>query len=259
MKYVFGSVFALTLLIIACARNSAGRNELNLVSDSEMDTMGDQAYQEILNTAQLSNSAGLNNEIYQIGQNIAVASGANFDWKFTVISEDTVNAFCLPGGKVAVYTGIIPVAANNAALAAVLGHEVGHAVLRHSSERMSQQMLLQAGLSLATLSFSDSPYKGIIAAAMGVGSTYGVQLPFSRLQESEADKVGLMYMAKAGYDPQEAIHLWERMGALSSSRPPEILSDHPDPSNRAKALSALMGEALNLYHAAPVKQPTISL
>lgn len=258
MKYIYGLIFASTVLILSCAQNSAGRRTLNLVSDEEMNAQGEQAYADILSQSQLSSDYRLNNEILEIGQNIAAASGGDFDWQFAVIQDPTVNAFCLPGGKVAVYTGIIPVAANNAGLAAVLGHEVGHAILRHSAERMSQQLLLQTGLSLISVSFEDSPYKGIIAAAMGIGSTYGIELPFSRLDESEADKVGLEYMARAGYDPREAVKLWERMGALDSSRPPEILSTHPDPANRAKALSAQMDKAMALYEAS-VKRPTQNL
>ncbi|RYZ59300.1 MAG: M48 family peptidase [Proteobacteria bacterium] len=258
MKLIYGSIFTFTLLAIACGKNSAGRRTLNLVSDDEMNTMGDEAYADILSKSQLSRNTTLNNQILTIGQNIAQSSGVDYDWKFSVIEEETVNAFCLPGGKVAVYTGIVPVAANNAGLAAVMGHEVGHAVLRHSAERMSQQLLLQTGLSLISVNFEDSPYKGIIAAAMGIGTTYGIELPFSRLDESEADKVGLEYMAKAGYDPREAVKLWERMGALESSRPPEILSTHPDPANRAKALNDHMAKALELYEASSKKQ-TINL
>ena len=258
MTYIFSSIFMITLLIISCAQNSAGRRQLNLVSDDEMNLMGDEAFADILNKSRLSSNTALNSEILDIGQNIAAASGGDFDWKFAVIDEQTVNAFCLPGGKVAVYTGILPVAANSAGLAAVLGHEVGHAVLRHSAERMSQQMLLQTGLSLISANFAESPYKGIIAAAMGIGTTYGIQLPFSRLDESEADRVGLEYMAKAGYDPREAVRLWERMGALDNSRPPEILSTHPDPANRAKALNAHMDKAMSLYEASQQK-PTVQL
>ncbi len=258
MKYIYASIFAVTVAIVSCAKNSAGRQQLNLVSDDEMNTMGEEAYTDILKKSQLSQDSSLNSEILDIGRNIANASAVDYDWKFAIINDENVNAFCLPGGKVAVYTGILPIAANNAGLAAVLGHEVGHAVLRHSAERMSQQLLLQTGLSLIAVNFEDSPYKGIIAAAMGIGTTYGIELPFSRLDESEADKVGLEYMAKAGYDPREAVKLWERMGALQSSRPPQILSTHPDPATRAKALNAHMTKAMELYEAS-AKKPTINL
>jgi predicted Zn-dependent protease len=253
-----GSIVAVSLSLVACGKNSAGRNQFNLVSDDEMNAMGDQAYADIIQNSQLSRDQGLNAEIRRIGENIAVASGESFDWQFSVIAEDQANAFCLPGGKVAVYTGILPIAQNSAALAAVLGHEVAHATLRHSSERMSQDLILQTGLSLLSITFANSQYQGIIAAAMGIGSTYGVTLPFSRYHESEADRVGLQYMARAGYDPREAIGLWERMGALDESRPPEFLSTHPDPKSRAKDLEKHMKDAIALYDNA-VHQPTLPL
>ncbi|RYZ85866.1 MAG: M48 family peptidase [Proteobacteria bacterium] len=258
LKYLYGSIVTFSLSMIACGKNSAGRNQFNLVSDDEMNEMGDQAYADIINKAQLSQNQRINTEVRSIGENIAVASGESFDWQFNIIAEDTVNAFCLPGGKVAVYTGILPVAQNSAALAAVMGHEVAHATLRHSSERMSQDLLLQTGLSLLSITFANSQYQSIIAAAMGIGSTYGVTLPFSRYHESEADRVGLEYMAKAGYDPREAIGLWERMGALSESRPPEFLSTHPDPASRAKDLQSHMANAISLYENSK-QQPTFNL
>ena len=249
IRYLYASIFSVTVLLIACGKNSAGRNQFNLVSDDEMNAMGEQAFHDILNKSRLSNDTRLNSEILEIGEKIASASEVDFEWEFAVIDEDSVNAFCLPGGKVAVYAGIIPVAGNNAALAAVIGHEVAHATLRHSSERMSQDMLLQTGLSLLSVSFADSPYQGVIAAAMGIGGTYGIQLPFSRYHESEADRLGIEYMAKAGYDPREAVGLWERMGSLAESRPPEFLSTHPDPATRAEDIEQHMGKALEIYRA----------
>lgn len=258
MKYSFLSIILGTVLFIACVTTpETHRTQLNFQSDSQMNQMGDDAYKDILSKSKVSKNATLNSEIVSVGRRIAQASGADYDWEFTVIEDPQVNAFCLPGGKVAVYTGLIPVAKNNAGLAAVLGHEVAHAVLRHSAERMSQQTVLAAGLSIATLSFSNSKYKELMAAALGVGAMYGVSLPFSRYHEAEADRVGLDYMAKAGYDPKEAVLLWQRM-AQQGSRSPEILSTHPDPLNRARDLSKHMDKALQLYNAS-VKQPTKNL
>ncbi|MDQ3230904.1 MAG: M48 family metallopeptidase, partial [Pseudobdellovibrionaceae bacterium] len=220
---VFGFVTAAVLgTAMACVTSpETGRTQLSLVPESQMTQLGAQAYQETLSKSKVSKNAALNKEVAEIGRRIAQASGVDYDWEFTVIDEpQTVNAFCLPGGKVAVYTGIIPVAKNNAALAAVMGHEVAHAVLRHSGERMSQQMVMQMGLAATTLTFSDSKYKNTIAGLLGVGAQFGIALPFSRYHESEADRVGLEYMAKAGYDPREAVGLWERMGAMGGgSRP----------------------------------------
>lgn len=258
MKFVSASIALTAVLLTSCVTNpQTGRSQLNLVSDSEMNAQGEQAYREILAKSKISQKSQLNSEIVGIGRRIAQATGVNYDWEFSVINEDTVNAFCLPGGKVAIYTGIVPVAKNNASLAAIMGHEVAHAVLRHSAERMSQQMVLQTGMNIATVTFGNSEYKDLIAAAMGIGANYGIALPFSRFEESEADRVGLEYMAKAGYDPREAIGLWERMGALGN-RAPEILSTHPDPARRAKDLNRYMDKAMAYYNAS-VKVPTTPL
>lgn len=259
MKFIYAGLPLSALLLLSCVTSpETGRRQLNLVSDSEMNSMGEQAYKEILSKSKISQKPQLNSEIVSIGKRIAAASGVSYDWEFSVLDEKQVNAFCLPGGKVAVYTALIPVAKTNAGLAAVLGHEVAHAVLRHSAERMSQEMIMQQGMQIASATFGNSQYKDVIAAAMGIGATYGITLPFSRYEEAEADRVGLEYMAKAGYDPREAITLWERMGQLGGSRPPEILSTHPDPANRARDLSKHMDKALALYQAA-VKQPTTQL
>lgn len=257
MKYIF-SIIASAVLFIACVSTpETHRTQLNFQSDSQMNQMGDEAYRELLSKSKISKNAALNSEIVAVGRRIAQASGVDYDWEFSVLEDPQVNAFCLPGGKVAVYTGLIPIAKNNAGLAAVMGHEVAHAVLRHSAERMSQQTVLAAGLTVATLSFSNSKYKEIMAAALGLGTMYGISLPFSRFHEAEADRVGLEYMAKAGYNPEEAVTLWQRM-AQQGGRPPQILSTHPDPLNRAKDLSKHMGKALQLYNSS-VKQPTKNL
>jgi predicted Zn-dependent protease len=259
MKFAYASILSTTVLAVSCVTSpETGRRQLSLVSDSEMNSMGEQAYKDILSKGKVSQKPQLNSEIVGIGKRIATASGVNYEWEFSVLDEDQVNAFCLPGGKVAVYTALIPVAKTNAGLAAVLGHEVAHAVLRHSAERMSQQMVMQQGMNITGAIFQNSQYRDIIAASMGIGANYGVFLPFGRFEESEADRVGLEYMAKAGFDPREAITLWERMGAMGGSRPPEILSTHPDPANRAKALAKHMDKAMALYNAS-IKQPTTQL
>lgn len=250
-------LFALTLLTLSCGGSGSDRQRLILVPDSQMNLLGEQAYEDIIAQSRLSRDEGLNREVQAIGLRIAAASGEDFDWEFAVIDEDQANAFCLPGGKVAVYTGILPFARNSAGLAAVMGHEVAHALLRHAAERISQDYLLQSGLALAGFSFQNSAYRDVLAAALGIGAQFGVALPFSRFQEGEADRVGLELMAKAGYDPREAVALWERMNAASGGRTPEILSTHPDPAARAKDLNAHMNEALGIYNAAQ-KAPVVS-
>lgn len=258
MKFAYLSIFTATAALVACATTpGTNRTQLNLVSDEQMNAEGEAAYKDILSKSKISQKPKLNSEVVNIGRKIAAASGVDYQWEFSVIDEQQVNAFCLPGGKVAVYTGIIPVAQNNAALAAIMGHEVAHAVLKHSAERASQQMVLGVGASIAGGLFGNSQYRDAIAAVMGVGVMYGVSLPFSRFHEAEADKLGLEYTAKAGYDPREAVGLWERMGA-QGSRTPEILSTHPDPINRAKDLGKLMPKAMATYNSS-VKVPTVAL
>ncbi len=168
-----------------------------------------------------------------------------FEWAVAVIESEQVNAFCLPGGKMAVYTGILPVAKNADALAAVMGHEIAHALLRHGSERMAQQKLMQIGTLAAGMSTSDLDIRQqqMVMAALGAGARYGITLPFSRDHESEADYVGLLLAAAACYDPEESIGLWERMGALGGQRPPEFMSTHPSSGSRIDRLRGWMPEA----------------
>ncbi len=168
-----------------------------------------------------------------------------FEWAVAVIESEQVNAFCLPGGKMAVYTGILPVAKNADALAAVMGHEIAHALLRHGSERMAQQKLMQIGAVAAGMSTSDLDIRQqqMVMAALGAGAKYGITLPFSRDHESEADYVGLLLAAAACYDPEESIGLWERMGAIGGQRPPEFMSTHPNSGSRIDRLRGWMPEA----------------
>jgi predicted Zn-dependent protease len=254
---------AITLLSIAaisfsCAKSAdSKRPQLLLISDEEMNQMGDEAYQQILTEGQESRDPRLTREVFEVGSAIAQATGKDYDWRFTVLRDEQVNAFCLPGGKVAVYTGLLPYAQNNAGLAAVLGHEVAHALLRHSAERMSEQLVQQGVLSLVGFTYQNSEYRDLIAAALGIGSQVGITLPFGRFQETEADRVGLLLMAKAGYDPREAVNLWKRMSE-SGERAPEILSTHPDPKSRIQDLQKHLPEALEIYRQS-IQRPTVSL
>lgn len=244
---------------VACVTTpESKRRQLNFIPDSQMNALGVQAYQEVLATEKPLKGP-LADRIVAIGKRIAAASGARFDWEFVVLdNKEVVNAFCLPGGKIAVYTGIIPVAANDAGLAAVLGHEVAHATLKHGAERMSQALVVNLGIEAASISLKNNKQRDLILGAMGVGAQFGIMLPYGRSHESEADKIGLKYMAKAGFDPKEAIFLWERMAKLSGSRPPEILSTHPDPENRARELEKEQPKVAPEY-AQSTKQPTLPL
>lgn len=228
-----------------------GRSQLQVISEQQETRMGLASFQEILEKEKLSNDAAANARLQRIGMRIAAATGrSDYQWEFKLIDNDKmINAFCLPGGKVAVYTGLLPIAQDDAGLAAVIGHEVAHAIARHGGERLSQELLV-TGLSVATVvATQDSPNRDLYVGLLGAGAAVGYLLPYSRLHESEADRMGLIYMAKAGYDPRAAIGLWQRMAAAGKgkSKPPEFLSTHPADATRINELERWIPEALNYY------------
>lgn len=243
-------VALLFVAAIGCATVPVtGRKSFNVIPESQAIALGADAYQAALSNARLLKSGPEYDMVQRVGRRIAAISDKpSYDWEFNVIDDDeTVNAFALPGGKVAIYTGIIPVAVDDAGLATVMSHEVAHAIAGHGSERMTDGLALQiGGVGLSVLLKNKSPAtQNLVLAAYGIGSQVGVLLPFGRAQESEADHIGLVYMARAGYDPRAAVGFWERMDALSSGqRPPELLSTHPDPKRRVSDLKKWMPEAL---------------
>jgi predicted Zn-dependent protease len=229
-----------------------GRTQLVDMSREQEAALGLESYQQILRQEPVIRSGGAVDVVRTIGQRIAKAAEASgdakdFQWEFTVIQSEQVNAFCLPGGKVAVYTGILPVAKNDDGLAAIMGHEIAHAIARHGAERMAHQKLVQIGTMAAGVALSDmdeSTRRGVMGA-LGVGAQFGVLLPFSRDHESEADKMGLIYAARACFDPQEAPKLWVRMGEASGGRGgAEFMSTHPSHETRIRNLEQWMPEAL---------------
>lgn len=236
---------ALTLVIPACQDAPVtGRNQLILMSPEESAQMGKQAYRQILAESEISQDDGLTQRVQRVGTHIAevVDRNRDFEWEFTLIEDETPNAFALPGGKVGVHTGLFKVVENDAQLAAVLAHEIAHVVVRHSAERISQQMAVQAGLlGLGVASGGD--YVRLAQQA----ATLGVILPFSRKQESEADTVGLLYMAKAGYNPHAAVELWQNFKEAGGERPPQFLSTHPSPESRIEELKAQIPEVMPVY------------
>jgi predicted Zn-dependent protease len=243
-----GGLVALILAGLLASCESApvtGRNQLILVPEDQAAEMGAQAYEQIVSEADISDDSDLNAVVNEVGERItAVAEDPGFDWEFTVFEDEAPNAFALPGGKVGVNTGLFDVAENEDQLAAVMAHEIAHAVAQHSNERMSRQLLLQAGLAGAGLaSDTVAQYGQLLAQA----ATLGVVLPFSREQEAEADQIGLIYMAKAGYDPRAAIELWENLQAYGGEGAPEFLSTHPSPGNRIERLEEFMPQALEVY------------
>ncbi len=254
MKTIFTFMIGWLMIVAwtACVTNSEGRKSFNLIGDAQMTSMGESAYVDVIAKARsegrlVGRGTPQFDLVERIGRRIAAVSGADFKWEFNVIDEPkTVNAFCLPGGKIAVYTGIFPVAKTEAALAVIMGHEVAHATMRHGAERMSQQLAVAGLASAAEISLRDQKYRSLWLGALALGANFGVILPYSRGHESEADAVGLKYSARAGYDPGVAPALWERMGA-SGKAPPEFISTHPDPANRAKMLAALQEKVRPLF------------
>lgn len=259
-QFVAAAVSLLTLVMVvgACVTiPESGRSQLVAIPDGYMNQMGEKAFSEMKAKEKISHDTKVNAAIVEIGERIARASQKKYDWEFTVFDSKEVNAFCLPGGKVGVYTGLLPIAKTNAGLAAVMGHEVAHAVAHHGAERATQSLIVSGTLLSVEKVIQDPKYRQLAMAALGVGVQFGVVLPFSRNHESEADAIGLIYMARAGYDPEEAVKLWERMGA-AGSRPPEWLSTHPDPTNRAKDLARKMSKAKEIYEKSQ-KVPTTAL
>jgi metalloendopeptidase OMA1, mitochondrial len=238
---------ALAVALAACAQAPVtGRQQLILLPESQDAQMGLQAYQEIKQESNISRDPELNRRVQEVGRRIAeVSPHPDWEWEFTVFENDEPNAFALPGGKVGVHTGLFKVAENDDQLATVISHEVAHAIARHGSERMSQGLLAQ-GLGAIAVGSGINPQTVELAAQ---AATLGIILPYSRTQEAEADHIGLIYMAEAGYDPRAAIDLWENFEALGGQRPPEFLSTHPEPGSRIERLQELMPEALEIYEA----------
>lgn len=234
--------------------NEAGRDvRLALTAEQEA-TLGLQSYHQILSQSRVVDSGPEVDLVKRVAERLAGATGnagRKFDWRVSVVAGDQVNAFCLPGGKIVVFTGILPVAKSEAGLATVMGHEMAHATLRHGSERLLKQQATSTFMTGVQFSMGDLSYEQqrAVMAAIGAGAQYGFILPFSRDHESEADAVGLTYMARAGYDPRESIVFWERMAKASAGRgqPPGFLSTHPAHGTRIERLKKMMPEVLKLY------------
>jgi len=233
--------------------NEAGRTVHVGLSEKQEEALGLQSYAQVLQESDVVPSGPEVDLATRVATKLAGAigdTGRKFDWRVSVVRSPQVNAFCLPGGKIVVYTGIIPVAGSEAGLATVMGHEMAHATLRHGSERLLKQKTTNTLMTGVQFSIGDMNYEQqrAIMAAIGAGAQYGYLLPFSREHESEADKVGLMTMARAGYDPREAVKFWERMEESSNRQaPPEFASTHPAHGTRIEQLKALMPEALAIY------------
>ena len=246
LALLIAPVIALGIALGGCEQNAVtGRNQLILIPEDQASEMGAQAYRQILSKAQ-PGTAAQQQRVERIGRRIVQAAGqpaAGENWTFNVIRDDTANAFALPGGKVGIHTGMLDAVENDAQLAAVIGHEIAHVTARHSAERMSRQALTQAGVGLAGAAVDSATGAQLMAQA----AQLGLILPFSRNQESEADKVGMRYMAIAGYDPRAAVQVWQKFAAKGGARQPEFLSTHPLPSSRVKELQAYLDEVMPIY------------
>jgi len=244
-------VCALIFTLLACQTvQQTGRTQFVVVSESQESQLGEDAYREILKKQQLSTRQNWQTQLRRVGQRIAaVAEKAEYKWEFNVIQGEEINAFALPGGKVAFWEGIMPVAQDDTGIAVIMGHEVAHAIARHGAERMSQAMGVQAIGQLLSLGVGQaSPgLREDFLKLYGVGASVGVLLPWGRAQESEADRIGLTLMAKAGYDPAGAITFWQRMSKASGDKPPEFLSSHPTDETRVAQIRAWLPEAMKHY------------
>ena len=223
------------------------------MSTREEALLGLQGYEQVLAQSESIDSGPELEMVRRVWSRLANATGkvgTDLDWQVSLIRSPQVNAFCLPGGKIVVYTGILPITQNEPALATVLGHEMAHATSRHGSQRVLEQNLAQTALTGVAMSLSDMDYdkQRAVMGALGAGTQFGVLMPFSRKHESEADAIGLLYMGRAGYDPRESIRFWQRMENVGGPQPPEFLSSHPSHSTRIQQLEAEMPKALEEYN-----------
>lgn len=218
-------------------------------------SLGKQSYNQILKNEKISTDKKVAALIKQTGLRIAkVSAMPNLGWEFNLIQSEQQNAFALPGGKVAVYTGLLPIAMNEAGLATIMSHEIAHVIARHGAQRITRQLILTAGLMATSISFDNSKQKKIIMAALGVGIVYGLTLPFSRANEAEADQIGLTYMARAGYDPNEAARFWQRFARIKKGKnTPEFLSTHPSDTRRIALINRYLTRAKIDYNAVKIK------
>jgi predicted Zn-dependent protease len=223
-----------------------GRSQLMLVSEVQETALGAEAYREMLQKEPITRDPRDTEPVYRVARRLeAAANRPDMRWEVSVIEDaKTANAFALPGGKIGVYTGIFPMAQTEAGLAIIMGHELGHVIARHGAERMSQQLGAELLGSALALGFQASPYVNTIMAAYGLGTQVGVLLPYSRLQESEADRIGLVLAARAGYDAQAAVGVWQRMAKQSGRRPAPFLSTHPTPESRIEAIKQFLPQAM---------------
>ncbi len=263
------AIFSLIVISVAlaCTKTAfTGRKALNIVPSNEINALSNDEYRKFLSQNKTLSSGQEVEMVRRIGNDLKEAVNVyyrktgkaaelkNFNWEFNVVDSKEVNAWCMPGGKVVVYTGILPVTRNEDALAVVMGHEIAHAIANHGNERMSQGLVAQLGMTSLDIALSQksTQTRNLLMTAAGVGAQYGVMMPFSRKHESEADEIGLYLMTMAGYNPAEAAPFWQRMGQSGGGSPPEFMSTHPDPSRRSQTLKKLIPKAQEYKRKYPV-------
>lgn len=272
-KYAGSKVVAwagLLLVLAGCSEVPiTGRRQLNLVPDDLINSMSVQQYSQFIAESKLSTDARQAAMVRNVGQRIVKAVNeycqkycdedpfAGYEWEFNLVEDKAVNAFAMPGGKVVVYSGILPVTQTEAGLATVIGHEIAHVFAKHGNERMSQQLLVQMGGTALSVALRERPEqtRNLFMTSYGLGAQIGLLLPYSRKHETEADRLGLIFMAMAGYDPHQAVTFWQRMAAAKGDQaaPPEFLSTHPAGETRIRDLQELIPEAMEYYK--PAAQP----
>ena len=242
-------------LLSACATSPTGRKQFIMVQDDTIAPAAAKSFEAMKQQGSVEKNKAVNRYVHCVIDPLIAVATQQYqflppNWETVVFSNEQVNAFAMPGGKIGVYTGILELAETPDQLAAVMGHEIGHVVARHSAERMSTAQLTVIGLTLAGMATADNQQQSIIMAALGLGAYVGVQLPFSRTHETEADDIGQELMAKAGFDPAQAVRLWQLMAGNGKKIPPELLSTHPNPYKRAKSLQQNLGQMTPLYQQA---------
>ncbi len=265
MKKIILFLFISSVLTGCILNKVTGRKQLSLVQESELQLMAVGQYNSFLSENKVLNS-GSNKDAAMVDRVGARISNAitkyfktqgkesvteGYKWEFNTVDSKEVNAWCMPGGKVVVYSGLLPVTQNETALAIVVGHEIAHAIAKHGSERMSEAMMQQLGGVALQVALSQKPQQtqDLFLQSYAIGSTVGAMLPWSRQQETEADQYGLIFAAMAGYNPQEAIAFWQRMSSAGGAKPPEFLSTHPSDESRMRKLKQFMPEAMKYYKA----------
>ncbi len=236
----------LVFVLVACAVSPTGRKQLLIFPEGEVATMGVTAFDQQKKDTPVSQDATKKAYVQCVTNQLLTAMGQRpADWEVVLFDAPQVNAFALPGRKIGVYTGLLPVANNQDMLGAVIGHEIGHVIAKHSNERLSTQYATQNAMAvLQTLGGAMTEQKKMLYGALGLGAQYGLILPYGRQQEAEADVIGLELMAKAGFDPQQSVTLWQQMGQANGKQPPEFLSTHPSNETRIRGLQSRMTQAL---------------